>query len=106
GPQGDGPIGLLDYYIDVLNGYRWQRELPVTRNMGVPSRRLVVKEAAGVVAAISPWNIPLQINLAKLAPALAAGCTAVLKPAPDTPWAATVLGKVAAEYTDMPAGVL
>lgn len=106
GPQGDGPIGLLDYYIEVLNGYRWQRELPVTRNMGVPSRRLVMKEATGVVAAISPWNIPLQINLAKLAPALAAGCTAILKPAPDTPWTATVLGKVAAEYTDMPAGVL
>jgi aldehyde dehydrogenase (NAD+) len=106
GPQGDGPVGILDYYLDVLKDYRWQQELPVTRNMGVPSRRFVLREAAGVVAAVTPWNFPFQINMAKLAPALAAGCTTVLKPAPDTPWSATILGRVAAEYTDIPAGVL
>jgi aldehyde dehydrogenase (NAD+) len=106
GPQGDGPVGILDYYLDVLKDYRWQRELPVTRNMGVPSRRFVLREAAGVVAAITPWNFPFQINMAKLAPALAAGCTTVLKAAPDTPWSATILGRVAAQYTDIPAGVL
>jgi aldehyde dehydrogenase (NAD+) len=106
GPQGDGPVGILDYYLDVLKDYNWQQELPVTRNMGVPSRRFVLREAAGVVAAVTPWNFPFQINMAKLAPALAAGCTTVLKPAPDTPWSATILGRVAAEYTDIPAGVL
>jgi aldehyde dehydrogenase (NAD+) len=105
GPQCDLPIAILDYYLDLLRAYRWERELPVTSGMGVPSRRLVWKEAAGVVAAISPWNFPLQINLAKIAPALAAGCTVVLKSAMETPWTATVLGRVAAEYTDMPAGV-
>jgi len=106
GPQGDGPLGILDYYLDLLKDYRWQRELPVTRNMGVPSKRFVLREAAGVVAAITPWNFPFQINMAKLAPALAAGCTTILKAAPDTPWAATILGRVAAQYTDIPAGVL
>src|SRR5690606_34058160 len=48
---------------------------------------------------------PLQINLAKCVPALAAGCTVVLKPAPDTPWAATLLGRVVKECTDIPPGV-
>ena len=41
-----------------------------------------------------PWNFPMQINLAKVAPALAAGNTVVLKPAPDTPWTATLLGRI------------
>jgi aldehyde dehydrogenase (NAD+) len=106
GPQGDGPIGILDYYIDMIDSYRWERELPVVNTMGVPSKRLVWKEAAGVVAAISPWNFPFQINMAKVCPALAAGCSVVLKSAPDTPWTATIIGKVAAERTDMPPGVL
>ena len=48
----------------------------------------------------------MQVNLAKLSAALGAGCTAILKPAPDTPWTATALGRLAAEETDMPAGVL
>ena len=59
----------------------------------------------GVVAAITPWNVPTQINLAKVGPALAAGCTVVLKPAPDTPWLACELGRLVAEETDIPAGV-
>ena len=56
--------------------------------MGIPSHRWIEKEPVGVVGAITPWNFPLQLNLAKLAPALAAGNTVVLKGAPDTPWAA------------------
>jgi aldehyde dehydrogenase (NAD+) len=48
----------------------------------------------------------MQINLAKLAPALAAGCTVVLKSAPDTPWSALALGRLAADHTDLPPGVL
>lgn len=105
GPQCDMPIGFIDGYIDIMERFQWERELPVSTSMGIPSRRWVWKEAGGVVAAITPWNVPLQINIAKLIPALAAGCTAVLKAAPDTPWSATVLGKVAAEYTDLPPGV-
>ena len=74
--------------------------------MGIPSHRWVRREATGVVGAITPWNVPHQINLAKLGPALAAGNTVVLKPAPDTPWCATVLGRLIAEETDIPAGVV
>ncbi len=106
GPQGAGPLAILDYYLDLMQHYAWESELPVTHHMGVPSTRLIWKEAAGVVAAITPWNFPLQINIAKLAPALAAGCTVVLKAAPETPWTATFIGRTAAEYTDMPPGVL
>jgi aldehyde dehydrogenase (NAD+) len=73
--------------------------------MGIASRRTVHREPVGVVAAITPWNVPTQINLAKVAPALAAGCTVVLKPAPDTPWLACELGRLVAEETDIPPGV-
>lgn len=105
GPQGDGPIGIFDYVIDLLGRYEWTQHLPVSNTMGVPSARQVWREAAGVVAAISPWNFPFQINVAKIAPALAAGCTVVLKSAPETPWTATILGKLVAEQTDIPPGV-
>src|SRR2546428_661729 len=56
--------------------------------------------------AISAYNYPNQLNLAKLAPALAAGCTVVLKGAPDAPWLALALGKLIAEETDIPPGVV
>jgi aldehyde dehydrogenase (NAD+) len=74
--------------------------------MGVRTRRRIRREPVGVVAAITPWNFPNQINLAKLGPALAAGCTVVLKPAPETPWTGAELGRVAATRTDIPPGVL
>jgi len=106
GPQCDVPIAYFDYYHDVLKSYKFEEDIGVAQSMGGPSRRLIWKEAIGVVGAISPWNFPVQINIAKLAPALAAGCSVVLKSAPDTPWTASILGKVAAEYTDIPAGIL
>ena len=106
GPQGDGPLAILDYYLELMQHYAWEAQLPVTRHMGVPSKRLLWREAAGVVAAITPWNFPLQINIAKVAPALAAGCSVILKAAPETPWTATFIGRIAAERTDMPPGVL
>ncbi len=106
GPQGTGPLEILDYYLELMQRYHWEQELPVTRHMGVPSRRLLWREAAGVAAAITPWNIPFHINMAKVIPALAAGCTVILKAAPETPWSATYIGRIAAEHTDMPPGVL
>jgi len=105
GYQCDGPIAAIDWTLQLLNEYAFESELPVTENMGVASRRLIWREACGVVAAITPWNAPLQINLAKIIPALAAGCTVVLKAAPETPWAAAAIGAAAAN-TDLPAGVL
>lgn len=59
-----------------------------------------------MVGAITPWNFPHQINFAKLGPALAAGNTVVLKPAPDTPWCAALVGTLIAQETDFPPGVV
>jgi len=64
-----------------------------------------VREPAGVVAAITPFNFPFFLNLVKIGPALAMGCTMVLKPSPYTPLEALLLGEVAAE-AGIPPGVL
>jgi aldehyde dehydrogenase (NAD+) len=101
----DVPVDGLKWVTDLLESYDWETDLGVAEPMGIPSRRTVVREPVGVVAAITPWNVPNQINLAKIGPALAAGCTVVLKPAPDTPWVACELGRFVAEHTDIPAGV-
>ena len=106
GPQLDDPVSGLTWFTDLAESYEWQRDLGRAEPMGVPSRRLLLKEPVGVVAAITPWNFPHQLNLAKLAPALAAGNTVVLKPAPETPWCAAVLGRLIAEETDIPPGVV
>jgi len=103
--QLDGPIDYLSHYIGLLESYPFERELPVKDIFGTPTRRTVRREAAGVVSAITPWNYPVYLNLAKASAALAAGCTVVLKPAPETPWSATELGRIVAEHTDIPPGV-
>ncbi|MDP3969920.1 MAG: aldehyde dehydrogenase [Nocardioides sp.] len=100
------PVEGLKWVTDLLESYEFETDLGVASPMGIPSRRTVRREPIGVVAAITPWNVPTQINLAKIGPALAAGCTVVLKPAPDTPWVAAELGRLVAEKTEIPAGVL
>lgn len=104
--QLDTPVGSLGWVADLAEGYEWETDLGNAEPLGISSHRWVRREATGVVGAITPWNVPHQINLAKLGPALAAGNTVVLKPAPDTPWCATVLGRLIAEETDIPAGVV
>jgi aldehyde dehydrogenase (NAD+) len=69
------------------------------------SWRKVLKEPVGVVAGIIPWNYPFEVTLQKVGQALATGNTLIVKPAPDTPWNATRLGRLVAEHTDIPAGV-
>ena len=72
----------------------------------MPDKRIVVlKQPIGVVAAITPWNFPAAMITRKLAPALAAGCTTVLKPASQTPFTALALA-VLAEEAGVPAGVI
>jgi succinate-semialdehyde dehydrogenase/glutarate-semialdehyde dehydrogenase len=66
---------------------------------------LVVKEPVGVVAAVTPWNFPLAMIARKIAPALAAGCTVVAKPAEDTPLTALALVKLS-EEAGVPSGVI
>jgi len=105
GPQCVLPISFINYTLESLPNFEWSRDIGIAEIMGGRNRRLVEKEAIGVVACITPWNVPVQINLAKSIPALAAGCTVVLKAAPDTPWSATMLGRVIKESTDIPAGV-
>lgn len=68
-------------------------------------RMWVSREPVGVCAAITPWNYPLAMVTRKIAPALAAGCTVVLKPAEDTPLTALALARLA-DQVGIPAGVL
>jgi aldehyde dehydrogenase (NAD+) len=89
-----------------LEQFPWERELAGSDAFGIRSRRLVVKEPQGVVGAIIPWNFPFEVTANKLGPILATGNTVIIKPAPDTPWNATRLGRLIAERTDIPAGVV
>jgi aldehyde dehydrogenase (NAD+) len=104
--QLEGPVDDLTFCADTAESYEWTTDLGVASPMGIKTRRKIAREAVGVVGAITPWNFPHQINLAKIGPALAAGNTVVLKPAPDTPWCAAVLGELIAEHTDIPPGVV
>lgn len=106
GPQLEGPVADLAFAADLAESYAWTQDLGPSVVMGMRSRRYTRRVPAGVVAAITPWNFPHQINLAKLGPALAAGCTVVLKAAPDTPWCASAVGRLVAEETDIPPGVV
>jgi aldehyde dehydrogenase (NAD+) len=107
GPQLDAPIadGLL-WPMRKAESFEWERDLGVAEVFGSKSWRRVAKEPVGVVGAITPWNYPFEITINKLGQALATGNTVVLKPAPDTPWSGTRWGRVIAEKTDIPAGVV
>jgi aldehyde dehydrogenase (NAD+) len=104
--QLEGPIGYIDHYIDLIGSYEFERPLPDKAIMGTPTGRVIRREAAGVVSAITPWNYPFYLDICKISASLAAGCTVVLKPAPDTPASALAIGQLVAEHTDIPAGVL
>jgi aldehyde dehydrogenase (NAD+) len=104
--QQDSCITDMGWDIRCAEQYAWERELGVHEFFGSKSARLVRREPIGVAGLITPWNFPFMLNLSKIVPALMAGCTAVLKAAPDTPWSATWIGKLIAEETDLPPGVL
>ena len=106
GAQLEGPIDDVAFSADTAETYQWRTDLGHATPQGIPTNRVVAREAVGVVGAITPWNFPHQINLAKVGPALAAGNTLILKPAPDTPWAAAAVGQIIAEQTDFPPGVI
>ena len=84
-------------------GKRIYGDVIPTTNAG--QRFLVIKEPVGVVAAITPWNFPIAMITRKAAPALAAGCTIVIKPANETPYCALALAKLA-EQAGIPKGVI
>ena len=76
--------------------------IPTPRQSG---RVLVLKQPVGVVGAITPWNFPLAMITRKISPALAAGCTVVVKPAPETPLSALALAELAVR-AGFPPGVI
>lgn len=94
------PIMVLDYYAELATTFPFEQD-----RQGMMSPVIVRQEPVGVVAAITPWNVPLFTTMLKLAPALAAGCTVVLKPAQETPLDAYALAQALAS-TSIPPGVV
>ncbi len=108
GPQLDAPLSeALAYPAKLIEEFEWETALPdaVSITGSVDARR-IWREPVGVVGAIVPWNFPVEVTLHKVGQALATGNTVIVKAAPDTPWNATFLGRLVAERTDIPAGVL
>ncbi|CAB4821564.1 unannotated protein [freshwater metagenome] len=104
--QLDGPLADgLRWPAEQIASFPWIKDMGVAEMFGMKSHREIRKEAMGVVGAIVPWNYPFEVTINKIAQILATGNTTVLKPAPDTPWNATRLGRLVAEKTDIPAGV-
>ncbi len=95
------PMMIFNYYADLAPTFAFDEVRTGVLNPQV----LVTKEPVGVVGAIAPWNVPLFIAAAKLAPSLAAGCSVVYKPAPETPFDAFRLAEIFAD-AGLPKGVL
>jgi aldehyde dehydrogenase (NAD+) len=104
--QVDDPIAMVAHWAELTERYAYESPMSDITFLGRSQRRILRREPFGVVSAITPWNVPLYLNLAKIAPTIGAGNVCILKPAPDTPWSATHLGKVITEKTDIPAGVV
>jgi acyl-CoA reductase-like NAD-dependent aldehyde dehydrogenase len=97
-------IHFRDMVDRILPTFSFSRPQPPTFGVGI-GQGVVVREPAGVVSAITAFNWPFFLNVSKIAPALAAGCTVVLRPSPLTPLSALLLGQVADE-AGLPPGVL
>jgi aldehyde dehydrogenase (NAD+) len=99
------PVEWLDYWATLAETYEYERELPQTEILFGKHRGLEMREPVGVVVAITPFNYPIFVNLGKVGPALAAGNAVILKPSPETPWCATIMGRLVTEQTDIPPGI-
>lgn len=91
---------VFDYYGGMVGDFPFEES-----RQGILGPLLVRREPVGVVGAIVPWNVPLFVSALKIAPALAAGCTVVLKPSPETALDCYLLAEVVQEV-GLPAGVL
>ncbi|MFC4943943.1 aldehyde dehydrogenase [Pseudonocardia sp. GCM10023141] len=98
--NGAAPAGLLQMYAEIIKTVPLEVERP-----SVTGSTIVRREPVGVVGAITPWNYPQVLAMFKIAPALAAGCTIVLKPSPETALDSYVFGDAANE-AGLPPGVL
>lgn len=100
--EGRGPARTLRYYADLAEVTEFEERRPAA----IAGRTTVVRRnPIGVVAVIVPWNFPQTLTMFKVAPALAAGCTVVIKPAPETAVDAFALAE-AAEAAGLPPGVI
>jgi aldehyde dehydrogenase (NAD+) len=97
-----GGIGALGYYASLAETFPFVEHHKPFDGQGAAR---VAHEAVGVVAAIVPWNAPFAILINKIAPALLAGCTVLMKPSPETPLEAYIIAE-AAEAIGLPPGVL
>jgi aldehyde dehydrogenase (NAD+) len=91
---------LFDYYAELIRTFEFERVVTVADRTG-----LVTNEPVGVVAAITPWNAPVTLAAWKTAPALAAGCTVVVKSPPEAPLSTFILAEALAE-AGLPEGVV
>ncbi len=91
---------VLDTYVGIARSYQFEHTRP-----GMMGQVIVRREPVGVAAGIIPWNVPLFITMLKMGPALAAGATMVIKPAPETPLDAFAMAEVL-EQSGLPAGVV
>ncbi|GIH92387.1 aldehyde dehydrogenase [Planobispora siamensis] len=98
--QAPQPLGMLQYYSELGKTFPVEEERPGTFGPVV-----VRREPVGVVAAVVPWNVPQFVIMIKLAPALVAGCTVVIKPAPETPLDSYLLAEMVKE-AGIPDGVV
>ncbi|GGN45308.1 aldehyde dehydrogenase [Novosphingobium indicum] len=94
-----------DDYMVVFDKIEWELDYGEKPAFGMIHKRLGLREAVGVVGAITPWNVPLYVNIGKVVAALLAGCTVILKPAPDTPGMGAIFGELAKE-AGFPDGVI
>ena len=88
--QAGGGQAMLSTFLQLARDFPWEE----TRQGYFQNDVIVRREPVGVVAAITPWNLPQGIAICKLAPALLAGCSVVLKPAPETPIDALILAEI------------
>ncbi|BBX13548.1 MULTISPECIES: aldehyde dehydrogenase family protein [Mycobacteriaceae] len=105
GSQIESPIAEVKHWADHGRAFEYLVDTGLHDTPLGPARRKLHYEPQGVVGAITPWNVPLYLNIAETVPALMAGNTVVLKPAQLTPWSGSELGRIVAEKTDIPAGV-
>ncbi|MDR7161938.1 betaine-aldehyde dehydrogenase [Arthrobacter sp. BE255] len=94
------PIGILDAYLETAETYPFR-----TVRRSANGQALITRAPVGVVAAVVPWNVPASLTAQKIVPALLAGCTVVLKPAPETPLDAYFLARLLSE-AGLPPGVV
>ena len=100
--QSPAPWMMIESFISIAKAFPWEEVRPGALGSDVIVRR----EPVGVVAAIPPWNVPQFTTISKLAPALLAGCTVVLKPAPETPLDSYLMAELLAGGRACPPGVV